>query len=189
MPEKPGNTKRGTTMFKRILIAAFLSTMTFNGALKAGDSPEVEELFRTANQQVKAKQYEKAIDTINLILSIDDEYTDAWAQGAWILNEQKKYPQAASAAAKAIKLNPNHSMAWRERGYALLNDNKYKEGCVALFAAIDKNPKNWTAYDYLANAFEKKGDVKLANDVRVLKASEQAKTEQPEKRTEAKRVD
>jgi predicted Zn-dependent protease len=176
-------------MFKRILIAAVVCTMTLNSALKAGDSPEVDELFRTANQQVKAKQFEKAINTINLILSIDDENADAWAHGAWILNEMKKYPQAATAAAKALKLNPNHSMAWRERGYALLNDNKYKEGILALVAAIEKDQKNWVAYDYLADALEKKGEVKLANDVRAMKASEQAKTEQPGRRTETRRVD
>jgi len=106
-----------------------------------------------------------------------DQFTwrtaDAWAEGAWIFNEQGKHDIAVKAANKALDTDSDHSNALREKGYALMKMGKHKDAVKCLYNAIESNKKNWTAYDYLAQALDNLGEKKLAKEVRTLKTAEQ----------------
>lgn len=155
--------------------AAIAMILTVCGAAKAGDSPEVQELWEQYSRLKKEKKYQEAAGRLDLINEIGGPNANAWCEGAWILNELGKYTEAADAAATALKINPNHAGAWMERGYSRLKERKYKDAVVALTTCLKKNRQCWAAYDYLAEALDRLDEPELAAGIRANKAAEKAK--------------
>ena len=162
-------------MYKTMLTAATIAgALIFgSGTAMAENTPEVKRLLKKADQYKQAKEYQKAIETLDKVLAADPGNPDAWAEGAWIFNEQGKHDIAIKAAEKALDTDPDHSNALREKGYALMKMGKPKEAAKVLLTAIEQDRKNWTAYDYLAMALEDLGQRKLAKEVREAKKMEQ----------------
>jgi predicted Zn-dependent protease len=161
-------------MFKTLLTAVVVAVVFGAGSANAGDNtPQVNKLLKKAYSLREDKKYDDAIKVLDQVLAIDSGNADAWAEGAWIFNEQGKHDIAVKAANKALDTDSDHSNALREKGYALLKMGKPKDAAKCLYSAIESNKKNWTAYDYLAQAMDNLGEKKLAREVRSLKSAEQ----------------
>lgn len=162
-------------MFKKAILAAVAAAAVLasaGSAQAAGNGPEVRKLLRKADQYKQEKDYERAIQVLDQVLAIDPGNADAWAEGAWIFNEQGKYDIAVKAADRALAAESDHSNALREKGYALMKQGKDRDAARLLFASIESDKRNWSSYDYLATALENLGEYKLAKDVRALKKAE-----------------
>jgi tetratricopeptide (TPR) repeat protein len=161
-------------MFRKILTAVVVAVVFGAGPADAGENtPQVNKLLKKAYTLRDDKNYDAAIKVLDQVLAIDAGNADAWAEGAWIFNEQGKHDIAIKAANKALDAEDDHSNALREKGYALMKMGKTKEAAKCLYSAIESDKKNWTAYDYLAQALDTMGEKKLAKEVRSLKSAEQ----------------
>ena len=161
-------------MFKTILTAAVVAVVFGAGSATAADNtPQVNKLLKKAATLRDDKNYDAAIKVLDQVLAIDSGNADAWAEGAWIFNEQGKHDIAIKAANKALDADSDHSNALREKGYALMKMGKNRDAVKCLYNAIKSNKRNWDAYEYLAQAMDNLGEKKLAKEVRTLKTAEQ----------------
>ena len=179
-------------MFRKILLAMVVGTGLSGGAnlARAGDkNQDVQKLFDEEGKLRDAKKYEEAIAVLDKLLLLDPKNSYAWSEGAYIFNEMEKYDAAVQAGEKALELNVDNSDAWRELGYALMKLKRHADANKALTSAIEKNPRNWFAYTYLAENYEKQGKFTAATDTRDRMAKEKKRAEMEAAKKNAEKDD
>jgi hypothetical protein len=79
-----------------------------------------------------------------------------------ILEKLGRHDEAKSLKEKSMLIATEADI--NQLGYQYLNDNKMKEAIETFKKNVKDYPKSWNVYDSLGEAYEKKGDKKLAID-------------------------
>jgi Flp pilus assembly protein TadD len=104
-------------------------------------------------------QYPEAEQEYRAALLLDSQNPDLYLGLAYVLDQQKRWDDAAAAARQAVRLNPNDDVAHYDLGAALAEKGDRDGAMAEAREALRLNPNNDLAHDNLGSALEKKGDL------------------------------
>ena len=103
-------------------------------------------------------QYAEAEQEYRAALLLDSQNADIYASLGYLLDQQKKWDDAAAAAREAISLNPNNDTAHNNLGIALGGKGDHEGEIAEYREALRLNPKDDAAHNNLGHALGEKGD-------------------------------
>lgn len=131
--------------FLLLLLSACLCAQVPQGA-KDASTPE---LFASASQAYKARQYETAVELLKLVVDREPKHKLAWNNLglAYVMLGQTK--EAVASFQKQIEINPFDPWAYNNLGNTYLTMGKEKEAEEALRKQIEINPLDEWAHKNL----------------------------------------
>lgn len=131
-------------------------------------------LYEEAGEQIRKKNYEKAIEKYNAILKLDQKYVKAYLEIGQLLKKMGKYSAAEDKYKEAIDKGIEDSAIYFELGQTRMAMGKTKHAILDYNKAIEINPKNSDAYESLGQAFETLNNFEYAvqNFERALKCND-----------------
>lgn len=115
---------------------------------------ELGEVLATASQQVKAKEFAKAIDTYTKALAMKGDMAGTLADRGKLYLETKQWQNAIKDFSEALKINPKEKGVYLGRCTAYFHSAAYTEAVADCTKAIDTEvtPEAWQlrAKTYLA---------------------------------------
>lgn len=149
----------------RVLGIAYKDRRDYDKALemfgKANDVSSSRLSFREIADLLRTKgDYDKALDSVDQALKLDDKYTDAYITKAAILfDKNKKEPAAAIALLEAaVPKFPSAPEIPATLAWYYNNAGEYAKAAAACRAALVISPTYAYAYQVLANAQEQQND-------------------------------
>ncbi|AKB12527.1 hypothetical protein MTHERMMSTA1_24390 [Methanosarcina thermophila MST-A1] len=97
-------------------------------------------------------------------IEIDCNYSLAWNNIGYVLEELGNHDEALKAYDKAIQLDPNNSIAWDNKGCTLDSLSRYDEAINAFDKAIQLDPSNSFAWNNKGSALYSLGKYDEAID-------------------------
>lgn len=86
------------------------------------------------------KQYDEALELINLAIAAAPEYAEAWSRRAAVFYLLGDYPSAMEAIKRTLALEPRHFGALAELGAIYMQNEDYEAAKSALLKALEINP-------------------------------------------------
>ncbi|WP_072682768.1 tetratricopeptide repeat protein [Arcobacter sp. LA11] len=118
----------------------------------------IKELFSKAHELYNKKDFEKAKEVYEEILSFDRKNVEALVNLGVILKALGDRQTAYQNYVKAINLNPKYIFAYNNLGNLLKDTGNYKAAIQVYSDAIKIEPKNFHAYNSLGMVYEKLKD-------------------------------
>jgi tetratricopeptide (TPR) repeat protein len=116
--------------------------------------PEAYRLTQAAYQASEQQQFEKALVTLNTLITKFPSFAEGWNQRASIFWQLGEYEKSIEDSRHAIALNPNHYGAWQGMGVCRLKQGDVREACRCLRAALKILPYDEPTRDALKNCEE-----------------------------------
>ncbi|HEY6805143.1 MAG TPA: tetratricopeptide repeat protein [Pyrinomonadaceae bacterium] len=107
------------------------------------------DLYRKAQQALKANNGKKAIENLTAALTIHPDFTLALSELGGLYMKTNEMAKAAETYTKLVALTPNDLLAHQNLGIALFNLKKIDEAEVHLQEALKINDKLPSAHYYL----------------------------------------
>ncbi|NMG09690.1 tetratricopeptide repeat protein [Brasilonema sp. UFV-L1] len=126
------------------LVFVGVNVMRFN--LFGRAEPEVETLFREANELYHQGKSQEAITKYNEILNRDSNYYQAWTNRGYALGGLQKYNKMLESCSAATIIEPKAVYAWNCKGEASHNLKQYDQAIASFDEAIaldSKDPFFW----------------------------------------------
>ena len=131
--------------------------VTVDPATEARQAEIRQHAARGAELEHKG-QYAEAEREYRAALLLDSQNADIYVSLSHILDQQKKWDDAASAAREALRLNPNDEWAHSFLGIALGEKGDTDSAIAEFQEALRLNPKNENAHGLLGVALGNKSD-------------------------------
>ncbi|MUG94302.1 tetratricopeptide repeat protein [Scytonema sp. UIC 10036] len=104
--------------------------------------PEVEILFKEANELYHQGKSEEAIAKYNNILSIDSNYYQAWTNRGYAFGSLQEYNKMLESCSAATIIEPKAVYGWNCKGEALHNLKQHERAIAAFDQAIELDSKD-----------------------------------------------
>ena len=115
------------------------------------DPKQVAELVQSAleeaNDQIKKRQFNQAVQTLNRVARMDPNEPEAFMRLAGIYADAGQNVQALSNFSKAISLAPKNHHYLNTRGFFLMSRKVYNDAITDFTEAINVNPKYTQAFN------------------------------------------
>jgi tetratricopeptide (TPR) repeat protein len=112
----------------------------------AADSQEAVRYYNDALDQAYLGNYEDALQSVDMALQNNENFTLAWVTKAGIQNAMGRYNDSLLSADQAIALNPDLPYAWINRGTSLIQLGRYEEAFNASERATVIDPASPEAW-------------------------------------------
>ncbi|MCX8052909.1 MAG: tetratricopeptide repeat protein [Armatimonadetes bacterium] len=106
-------------------------------------------------------QFERCIAVLRLIAAMDPHDTDAYANGAWLMQNQYRDDEAEAFLIKCLANNPDVYESYWELGYFYYMHERFGEAIENLEKAVAFDVPEFV-WHLLAHAYEHDGDVGTA---------------------------
>lgn len=124
--------------------------------------PSKEELFDEALQMARSKRHEDALLSIDRLIEAYPSYIDAYALKASVLINMGRMPEAERHCLEALKKDRWHLESHLLLGLVARAGKNYEEALRRFKESVYLKPSCWLAHFYLAEAYHKQGDMRLA---------------------------
>lgn len=101
-----------------------------------------ESLFKRAIHHMGSKNYARAMDYFNVILSQDKNNDDVWVLLGLCQTKAEKFDNAYISFSNALKINNKHSFAWSGKAYLLFLAGKYEKALLYCDFALNFYSEN-----------------------------------------------
>ena len=108
------------------------------GTLEKSD--HIECHMNRAHAYLARSEYDKAINSLNRILSIDPKHAEAYSERGYAYGAKGNFDQTIADQKKAIELSPNNAIAYQRRAAAYLSKKSVKEAVQDLEKALQLDP-------------------------------------------------
>jgi len=119
-------------------------------------------LYDLAYAYEKAENFEDSISYYTKYLENEPFSDSAWYNLGIIYNKQEQYKKALEAYDYALAINSQNSFAIFNKGNILCNLDRYNEAISVYHEYLENEPDSFEAMTYLAECYEKTGDLILA---------------------------
>lgn len=119
-------------------------------------------LYDLAYAFEKTEDFENSISYYLKYLEIEPFSDSAWYNLGIIYNKQEQYEKALEAYDYALAINSQNSFAIFNKGNILCNLDRYNEAIPVYHEYLENEPDSFEAMTYLAESYEKTGDLVLA---------------------------
>jgi tetratricopeptide (TPR) repeat protein len=110
----------------------------------------------------KTEDFENSISCYLKYLENEPFSDSAWYNLGIIYNKQEKYEKALEAYDYALAINSQNTFAIFNKGNILCNLDRYSDAIPVYHEYIENEPDSFEAMTYLAESYEKTGDLILA---------------------------
>ena len=117
-----------------------------------------------ANQYMRLKMYDKAIEDYNRVIKRDCYNVKAYTNRGYAYNEMKEYGKAINDYTCAIRLDSDNVEAYINRGYAYNEMKAYDKAIIDCTRAIELDSNNVEAYINRGYAYNGKKEYNKAID-------------------------
>ena len=124
--------------------------------------PRVEEIFSSAVQNHKKRNFKAAEKLYEEVLKINAKHVNAHNNLGVIFKELGQPQKAKNCYEKAIEIDPNYADAYNNLGLASQQLGKQHDAIKSFQKAIQINPDHSTAYNNLGNAHKELGEQQKA---------------------------
>lgn len=114
---------------------------------------DADALHHLAGCQIQLQQYEKAQETIEKVLNLDNTNSLAWFRLGQIHYTCKRYESAIESFGKAIEIKSDYADAWFMGGQALIENEAINDGMLALENALLLNSSSVIFNEIFAKNF------------------------------------
>jgi len=119
-------------------------------------------LYDLAYAYEKTEDFDNSISFYLTYLEEEPFSDSAWYNLGIIYNKQEKYEKALEAYDYALAVNSQNTFAIFNKGNILCNLDKYDEAIPVYHEYLENEPESFEAMAYLAECYEKTGDLTLA---------------------------
>jgi len=119
-------------------------------------------LYDLAYAYEKTEDFDNSISFYLNYLEEEPFSDSAWYNLGIIYNKQEKYEKALEAYDYALAVNSQNTFAIFNKGNILCNLDKYDEAIPVYHEYLENEPESFEAMAYLAECYEKTGDLTLA---------------------------
>lgn len=116
---------------------------------------KMQELFSTASEQMREKDFQAAKTTMNKALNLDQNNLATWMNIGFLENQLKDFQKACKVFEKAIQISKNFPDAYRELGRAQAEIGEVKKAEKNLHKAIELASDNARNWNELGNIYRK----------------------------------
>jgi len=145
-----------------LIVLSILSAM-----VSYGSAAPPEQAIHAYNQGVDLAvggNFSEALESIDLALSLDQNFSLAWITRAGILNVMGEYNQSLEASDRALAIDEGQAEAWTNRASALISLDRNEEALEAADRAIQIDPRLSEAWIDRATALSNLGRTQEANE-------------------------
>jgi tetratricopeptide (TPR) repeat protein len=103
-------------------------------------SDTVDLLMGWAGQSVAAKDYGRALDFLDAVVTLKPDFAEGWNRRASVFYLRDDYGKALADLEKVLALEPRHFTALASLGLILRDIDRNKEALLALQKALDLDP-------------------------------------------------
>lgn len=119
-------------------------------------SPEtIDDLFNLGLEKAELGDLEEAIAFWDQVLSVDDQFIQAWHNRGSALAYLNRFEEAIHNFDQAIAINVNDYHSWNNRGNALYSLGKWKEAIISWDRVLGVQPNFLSALYHKGLALEK----------------------------------
>lgn len=122
-----------TIAFLGILILGSIFLFSFNFWTKNRET----QLFYRANKLLQQKEYDRALKTYDRLLSLNNNYYQAWTNRGYALAGLEQYEQMLKSCSSATGIEARAEYGWNCQGEALHYLERYEQALVAFERAIE----------------------------------------------------
>ena len=126
--------------------------MKLKGILMS-DIQKTDSLFSAALSLHQAGENERAIDLLDEVLLLDNNFADAYVLKGAILQDEEDYAAAESAFRIALEINPTHPEALQGLGLFLVSQKRYEEAVPYLKKYLEMVPDDEDSLDGILKAY------------------------------------
>ena len=127
-----------STRSLRVALALASCAFLFLGTLSWSQVPqEAVKLNQRGLDELRKKEYDRAIATFREALQIQPEYVEALDNLGQALEATGQDAEAIADFDKAIKIAPENALAYANKGLALFHQGKYEEAAASYRQAIE----------------------------------------------------
>ena len=119
-------------------------------------------LYDLAYAYEKTEDYENSIEYYKKYLAEEPFSDSAWYNLGMIYNKLESYEKAIEAYDYALAINSQNTFAIFNKGNILCNMEKYDEAIPVYHEYLENEPDSFEAMTYLADCYEKGGEITLA---------------------------
>ncbi len=119
-------------------------------------------IYDLAYAYEKTDDFEKSIACYRQYLDHEPFSDNAWYNLAIIYNKQEEFEKALEAYDFALAINSQNTFAIFNKGNILCNLERYSEAIPVYHEYLENEPDSFEAMTYLAECYEKTGDLILA---------------------------
>jgi tetratricopeptide (TPR) repeat protein len=116
---------------------------------------DAEANYRLGLEEIKRKDYRKALEYFDLALQAAPENVDILFEKGYALHELEEYNEALTCYNKIIKLDPKHLNAWLNRGIIFGSLGQFEEAIRCYNTVLRYRPKNPIVMDLKLRCEEK----------------------------------
>ena len=135
-------------------LAVYLGGVSLASLIEKEEQSEEEKLIDGLNSKAAsayyAQEFDRALQFVGTIISLNPEYASAWYNKGVILGSLGRSEEEFQAYEEALRINPDDADAWYGKGFALGNLGRSEEALQAYEEALRIKP------DY-ADAWYNKG--------------------------------
>jgi len=114
-------------------------------------------LFYIADILAEQKKFDEAVKTIDKIIELVPDYTQAWKERGKFLDESGKYEEAIKAFDKVIELAPTETDGWYYKALTLVKLGRFDEAIKVYDKLIESQADNWYYWQEKGKALEQLG--------------------------------
>ncbi|MBI1931382.1 MAG: hypothetical protein HYS24_02455 [Ignavibacteriales bacterium] len=148
--------------FLSILFSLLFSFATIHSQ-EAEMNVEAAKLYNEGNKQMKAGNYNGALENYNKALGIDKDYR-IYYQMSTVYKKQRSFDKAEDALKNCVAINPNFAIAYNAMGTNYYSWEKFDLAIqnFAKFKELSKDKKNQEqAAKYIGLSYTKLGEIAL----------------------------
>lgn len=119
-------------------------------------------LYDLAYAYEKTEDFENSIFFYLKYLELEPFSDSAWYNLGIIYNKREEYDKALEAYDYALAINGQNTFAIFNKGNILCNEERYSEAIPVYHEYLENEPDSFEAMTYLAECYEKTGDLVLA---------------------------
>jgi tetratricopeptide (TPR) repeat protein len=169
-----------TIIMRKLIAAAVICICMISSACLAADKSEVppesqaklEDIFTGVNDQLwklndrywHTGQFERSIAALRLIAEIAPDDTQAYSNGAFMMQNQERDDEAEVFLLEGLRKNPGSSEMLYELGYFCYMHQRFEEA-VAYFKQVVLLAPDWQNWHLLAHSYEHAGNVQEALNI------------------------
>lgn len=132
----------------------------------ASDPKDSRANYYSALVDEHAKNYQSALDKLNVAIEVDPAYAEAYSERALVLTRQGAHDQALADANQAVRLAPDVALNHLRRALVAVNSKEWKSALDSL-ESVEKLDAKKSAYwiaAYRAEAYLGMKDLKKAHE-------------------------
>lgn len=88
---------------------------------------DVEFYYKKALELLHKKEYDKSLELLEMVITIEKTYKPAWSCKGIIYMEKEDYPHALKSFENVIEIDAGDTLAWYNKGYVLLLMGEFDE--------------------------------------------------------------